>query len=114
MTIERGRQLVQSSGCLKCHLLKLEDRCPPDRSPICPRQVQQGCVADKSSDDSGRRGSASPNWSGGIADIRRERSGIAGPRHSRGICGAQSRNLHCAECHGKFEGFPPFDILGGN
>jgi mono/diheme cytochrome c family protein len=115
MTLERGRQLVQSSGCLKCHSLKLEDRCSTrPLADLSADKWQQGCMADKPSGDSG-----APWFS--FTQLEREalRAFGASDRESLArdvpaeFAERQTRNLHCAECHGKFEGFPPMDILGG-
>ena len=113
--VERGRKLAQSSGCLNCHSLKIENlfksRVLDERTPD---KWNQGCLTDKPADDS-----KAPQFNFSPAERAALRAFAATDRASlrrhvpAEFADRQSRLLRCAECHGKFEGFPPFDGLGG-
>ena len=113
--IERGRKLAQSSGCLNCHSLKIEN--PFKARPLAdltPDKWKQGCLADQPGDDSkAPRFHFSPAERKALqAFAETDRASLT--RHVPAeFAERQSRLLRCAECHGKFEGFPPFDGLGG-
>src|SRR5207249_10284178 len=73
-----------------------------------------GCLADKPGDDSkAPQFCFSPAERGALqAFAATDRASLT--RHAPvEFAERQSRLLRCAECHGKFEGFPPFDGLGG-
>jgi cytochrome c553 len=113
--IERGRTLAQSSGCLNCHALKIENRFKArPLADLAPDEWNQGCLADKSGGDS-----RAPQFGFLPAEHAALRAFGATDRASltrhvpMEFAERQSRLLRCAECHGKFEGFPPFDGLGG-
>jgi mono/diheme cytochrome c family protein len=113
--IARGRTLAQSSGCLNCHALKMENRFKArPLADLAPDQWNQGCLADNPGADS-----KAPRFDFSPAERAALRVFAATDRASltRHVPGdfaeRQSRLLRCAECHGKFEGFPPLDGLGG-
>ncbi|MCI0748327.1 MAG: c-type cytochrome [Verrucomicrobia subdivision 3 bacterium] len=123
--IEKGKMLVQNSGCLNCHAAPL----------TLSRPAGEGTV--KPSNPSTLQPSVAwpDNWTRGcMAEVPPERS----PQYrltpteradlrafgARGLdslfrhapvefAERQTRLLNCAGCHGQFEGFPPMDILGG-
>jgi mono/diheme cytochrome c family protein len=113
--IERGRKLVQSSGCLNCHSLKIENlfKASP-LANLTPDKWRGGCLADKPADDS-----KAPQFHFSAAELGALQAFAATDRASltrhvpMEFAERQSRLLRCAECHGKFDGFPPFDGLGG-
>ena len=113
--LERGKKLLQSSGCLNCHSLKLENQYTAvPLAGMAPDKFNQGCLADQSSKDS-----QAPQF--GFATAEREAlqvfAGTDRASLTRDVpvefAARQARLLRCAECHGKFEGFPAFDGLGG-
>jgi len=114
-TVSQGRKLVRTSGCLNCHSLKgegSESARPPIR--LSNDKLNQGCLADASS-----AASRAPQFGFDAADREALREFLATDRSSlsRHVPGEfalrQMRLLNCRECHGKFEGFPPLDRLGG-
>ena len=113
--VERGRKLVQTTGCLNCHSLKLENQFKaPSLADLTGDKWTQGCLAEKPVEDS-----KTPQFSfnAGERDALRvfaatDRASLA--RHvPMEFADRQSRLLNCRECHGKFDGFPPLEILGG-
>src|SRR5262249_59017830 len=112
--IERGKKLAQSSGCLNCHSLNIENlfQARP-LAELTPEKWTQGCLSDKPADDS-----KAPRFHFTPTEREALRAFAATDRASltRDVPGEfadrQSRLLRCAECHGKFEGFPPLDGLG--
>jgi cbb3-type cytochrome oxidase cytochrome c subunit len=112
---ERGRKLAQSSGCLNCHSLKMENQFKSrSLADLTPDKWKQGCLADKPGDDSkAPQFDFSPAERGALqAFASTDRASLT--RHvPNEFAERQSRLLRCTECHGKFEGFPPFDGLGG-
>lgn len=110
-----GETLLQTKGCLNCHALKLENRFnAPPLAGISLESLQKGCLASGSDAPS-----KAPRF--GFTDIERaalvsflstDRASLH--RHVPAEFAArQVRQLNCAECHGKFDGFPPLEALGG-
>ena len=113
--LERGRKLATTSGCLSCHSLKIENQFKSRSLPdLTPDKWTEGCLADKQGDDS-----KAPQFYFSAAEREALQAFAATDRASLTrhvpieFAKRQSRLLRCAECHGKFEGFPPFDGLGG-
>src|SRR6266480_39878 len=113
--VERGKKLAQTTGCLNCHTLKIENQFKTKSlADLTPDKWEQGCLAEKLSD-----GSKAPKFN--LTSTMREalRAFAATDRASLArhvpaeFAERQARILRCAECHGKFEGFPPFEALGG-
>ena len=113
--IERGRKLVQSSGCLNCHGLKLENQfSAKSLAELAPDKWKQGCLSG-SLDDA----SKAPQFSFTPAErealqafAATDRSSLA--RHVPAeFAERQIRLSNCRECHGKFEGIPALDLAGG-
>ena len=113
--IERGKKLVQTSGCLNCHSLKIENQFTARTlAELQADKWTQGCLAELSDADS-----RAPRFdldAAGRAALRAfgstDRASLL--RHvPTEFAQRQTRLLNCRECHGKFEGFPPLEILGG-
>lgn len=111
---ERGKRLTQTTGCLNCHTLKLENQFKTKSLTDLPADKwQSGCLADKASDDS-----KSPLFAFTAtgrealqAFAATDRASLA--RHVPAeFAERQSRLLDCRACHGQVEEIPPFDILG--
>lgn len=113
--IERGRKIIQTSGCLNCHVSKIENQFKAEAlAGLTQEKWKQGCLAENTGD-----GSKAP-WFGFGGDERAAlRAFLATDRASLArhvpaeFAERQTRRLRCAECHGKYEGFPPLEILGG-
>ncbi|MBI3418093.1 MAG: cytochrome c [Verrucomicrobia bacterium] len=113
--VERGKKLVATSGCLNCHSLKLENQFPKKAlAELTPEKWTHGCVAAKLDENSkspeftfteGERAALQAFAATDRAALRRHVPAEFAER--------QTRLLNCRECHGKFEGFPGLDVLGG-
>jgi mono/diheme cytochrome c family protein len=114
--IGRGRDLVQSSGCLNCHALKLDNRfkakpfaelgnAGPESGCLAPQPVANGGTPffDLTADE--RSALATFLHSGSEAALAQTAPLEDVPR--------QLTVLRCAACHGKFEGFPKLELLFG-
>ncbi len=113
--LDRGKRLIQTSGCLNCHSLKLENQfTTKPLSELPPAKWQQGCLALVHNESS-----AAPTFGFSSKDRDALQAFAATDRLSLSrhlptdFAERQMRNLNCLECHGKFEGFPPLEILGG-
>ena len=113
--LERGKKLAQTSGCLNCHALKLENQFHAKSLADLPAdQWKRGCLAERPSDES-----KAPQFDFTAAERQAlqafgatDRAALT--RHvAAEFAERQAHLLRCAECHGKFDGFPPFEVLGG-
>jgi mono/diheme cytochrome c family protein len=115
--IERGQKLVQTSGCLNCHALNLENRfqAPPlgalhtrhlkDRSKI----PLGDCLGPTPRADFGFK----PEEKAALEEFTVKGFDSLTRHVSAEFAERQALLLNCRNCHGPLEGFPPFDILGG-
>lgn len=111
--LARGKKLAQTSGCLNCHALKLEN----EFSTKTLAQLSDGdggCLA-----KSQKENSTAPQFDFTAEQREALQRLVATDRLSLSrhdpveFSERQSRQLRCAECHGKIEGIPRFEILGG-
>src|SRR5690242_10770016 len=113
--IERGRKLIQTTGCLNCHVSKIENQFKAEAlAALTPEKWQQGCLAENAAGESKapQFGFSGDERAALRAFLATDHASLA--RHVPAEFAArQTRRLRCAECHGKYEGFPPFEILGG-
>jgi len=112
--IEQGRKLVLTSGCLNCHTSSLKTEFKTKSlADLNLSTSKQGCLA-ANADSVGK----APFY--GFTGDQRAALQIFGAADRASLtrnvpaefAQRYSRVLNCVECHGKFEGFPPFDILG--
>jgi mono/diheme cytochrome c family protein len=113
--ILKGKNLVQSSGCLNCHTLDIPNTYKaPALVSLKPEAWSAGCLAASPAPES-----KAPRYALSAADRqalaafgRTDRSSLT--RHTAAdFLERQSVSLNCRECHGKFEGFPAWELLGG-
>ena len=113
--IARGKQLVQTTGCLNCHALKLDNQhAPKPLAELASAAWQKGCLAEKPAADA-----KAPFFNFNVAERAAlqafgatDRSSLA--RHSPvEFAERQVKNLQCTACHGQLEGFPPIEVVGG-
>ena len=113
--ILKGKNLVQSSGCLNCHTLDLPNTFKaPALAELKPDAWTAGCLSSSPAPES-----KAPRYTLSSADRlalaafgRTDRSSLT--RHTAAdFLERQSMSLNCRECHGKFEGFPAWELLGG-
>lgn len=113
---DKGRKLVETTGCLNCHALEgsKSSLAAKPLSDLGADRWTAGCLA-----DAPVAGSKSPAYPftpeqrhALRAFAKSDRSSLQ--RHSSAeFLSRQSEALHCAECHGKHEGFPAWELLGG-
>lgn len=105
--VDTGRTLVQSRGCLNCHMLKLENKFT---APKLGTDWNKGCVTGDSK---------APQFTFNALERealqafgRTDRTSLT--RHvPMEFAERQVRLLNCRGCHGQQEAFPPLDVLGG-
>jgi hypothetical protein len=112
--LARGKGLVQTSGCLNCHNLVLDNQSRSVPLSQMPLAVwHSGCLSDSTDADS-----KAPEFGLTPAEVQAlrhfgatDRSSLA--RHiPREFAERNVKNLKCAGCHGKVEGVPALDIVG--
>ncbi|HJN90955.1 MAG TPA: c-type cytochrome [Verrucomicrobiota bacterium] len=107
--ITEGRRLVQSTGCLNCHTLELENHFA---APTIA-DFTKGCLADNPA------GAKSPVFAfdkGARVALRlflREGRASLDLANLAEFALRQSAELNCANCHGQVELIPSFNLLGG-
>lgn len=113
--IEAGRKLIQTAGCLNCHNLKLDNQFAGKSLADLPaRRWTEGCLAEAPAE-----GSRAPRF--GFSAVQRDALRAFGVTDRSSLdrfvpaefAQWQIRDLNCSECHGKVEGFPALEILGG-
>ena len=112
---EKGRELLQSKGCLNCHTAALPTLLkPPALSALKAGGLEKQCLADDPAS-----ASAAPRYTLSAADRSALRAFLSTDRESLSrhvpaeFAERHTRQLNCNECHGKFEGFPALPMLGG-
>jgi len=114
--LDKGKKLVQSTGCLNCHTLKLENTFAPqtlealhsrhlkDRS----KTPQRDCLGAKPFADYGfsvdEKAALEAFTLAGFESLARHVPAEFAER--------QTRLLNCNACHGQLEGFPPLEQVG--
>lgn len=111
--VTKGKTLVQTSGCLNCHSLKLDNQfSTKSLSALAAADWKKGCVGAEASAKSVSYQFKAADQAALQAFAETDRSSLE--RHvSWEFAMRQSGNLKCIQCHGKFEGFPVYEILGG-
>ncbi|HMO66492.1 MAG TPA: cytochrome c, partial [Verrucomicrobiota bacterium] len=112
--VARGRELVQTLGCVNCHVAPLPTRfTAKPLTDLAADAWTRGCVADARAAES-----KAPEFALTAADRAALRAFGASDRKSlerhvpQEFAARHAELLNCRECHGKFEGFPTFEILG--
>jgi len=112
-SITRGQLLVQTAGCLNCHASKLENQFSAGALAKIA-DWKSGCMAEKPVANS-----KAPQFDFTVGERDALHTFADSDRSSLGrhvpveFAERQSRGLNCIECHGKIEGVPAFEILGG-
>lgn len=113
--VNRGRQLVQTTGCLNCHSLSVENHFTS--RPLIALEASgwnEGCLADTPDDDS-----RTPYFAFSKTEVEALQAFAKSNhpvllRHGEvEFAQRQIQNLRCAGCHSQLEGIPPLEILGG-
>ena len=106
-SIAKGRKLVQSTGCLNCHALKLENHFS---APLIA-DLAKGWLANLSE-------AKSPRFRLSVEDRAALRLFLREGRASLGQASLaefalrQSADANCNNCHGQMDLIPPFNVLG--
>ena len=114
--LEQGKQLVATSGCLNCHDLPgIKNEFATHSLPeVSGRPLDAGCLAEKRPP-----GTRAPEFGFSSEPLRAVKAFLGADQNalSRGTAAdfleRQSVHLRCRECHGKFEGFPAWESIGG-
>lgn len=115
--IEKGRRLVTAVGCLNCHTLD-GARSELVAKPLAELNADRwtsGCIADQRPAEANK----TPFFNFNAAQKAALRAFAATDRASltrhtsADFLARQSEHLNCRECHGKFEGFPAYQLLYG-
>ena len=110
--VERGKKLVQSSGCLNCHQLKLENQF--STKTLADLKWAGGCLAEKPDETShSPRFNFSPAEREALQAFGTTDKTSLGRHVPMEFAERQTRLLNCRACHGQLEGFPPLELLGG-
>jgi mono/diheme cytochrome c family protein len=115
--VEQGRSLIQSSGCLNCHTLKLENKfkSPQLSDLLMADKWSRGCLAENPP-------ATAPDYKFSAserADLQAfgKSSTESLFRHApMEFAQRQTRLLNCTACHGQVDpasAGPPLEILGG-
>jgi len=115
--LEKGSKLVQTTGCLNCHAMKLENQL---RAPALLALESRHLKARIKNPDLGCLG-ARPFADHGFTEVDKAAlneftlSGFPSlSRHSPAeFASRHIRLLNCSACHGHLDGFPHLDLLGG-
>lgn len=111
--IAHGRELVESAGCLNCHVGPGENRFAKQ---VKLTEADAGCLADFVGASSTAARYAMPaDERGALRTFVGARSGVDSlKRHVPAeFAKRQIQSLGCANCHGKYDGFPKLESLGG-
>ena len=114
-TLTLGKNLVQTAGCLNCHKVELPNQFSTKAlADLAADAWTRGCLA-----DAPVAGSKAPHFE--FTDDQRKALRAFGATDRASLTRSssadflerQSQSLNCRECHGKFEGFPTFELIGG-
>ena len=111
--LARGKQLVQNSGCLNCHTLKLDNQFKAKPlAELAAAQWTAGCLAEAAA-------GKAPHYDFARAEREALQAFAATDRASLKrhvpveFADRQARNLNCTSCHGQLDGFTRYELLGG-
>ncbi len=111
--IAKGKQLVQTKGCLNCHSLKLENQFKaPPLAELAAAKWANGCLAESPTGKGPHFPFAKAEREALQAFAATDRTSLK--RHVPvEFADRQSRILNCTACHGQLDGFTSFEKLGG-
>jgi mono/diheme cytochrome c family protein len=108
-SIAMGRKLVQSTGCLNCHALKLENHF----SAPAIADLANGCLADNPDVAKSPAFVFSESDRAALRLFLREGRASLGQVSLAEFAMRQSTDANCANCHGQVALIPSFNVLGG-
>jgi len=108
----KGRELVQSVGCLSCHELEGADNRLKSGSLATVREGVDGCLSGAANGKTPFFGFSEAERQALVAFMESDLNSLQ--RHVPvEFAERQTKNLQCTKCHGQLEGFPPLERLGG-
>ena len=111
--IEKGKTLLQNSGCLNCHSAKLENKfTSPQLSALATNKWDRGCLAEMPPEKSPQFKFTAAERADLNAFGRSNRESLFRGASAE-FAERQTRLLNCNGCHGQVQGFPGLEILGG-
>jgi mono/diheme cytochrome c family protein len=106
----KGKELVQSRGCLNCHEARLTNNFQAPSLAVL-KDWTRGCLAEESSGKAPQFAFTSAERNALQAFGKEGRDSLR--RHAPAeFAERQTRLLNCNACHAQPEGFPPLDLLG--
>ena len=108
-SIAKGRKLGQSTGCLNCHALKLENHFS---APVIA-DLAKGCLANKPAGAKSPRFPLSGDDRAALRLFLREGRASLGQASLAEFALRQSADANCDNCHGQMAFIQPFTVLGG-
>ena len=113
--VERGKQLVQTTGCLNCHSLKLENHFTTTKlADLAAAKWNDGCLAPE---DKPEAKAPFYKWTGDQREALAAFAATDRTSLTRHVpmehASRQARLLSCSACHGQVELIPPTELLGG-
>jgi mono/diheme cytochrome c family protein len=110
--IEKGKTLVQNSGCLNCHSAKLENKfAVPQLTELATNKWDRGCLAEMPPEKSPQFKFTAAERADLQAFGRLGRESLF-RNASAEFAERQTRLSNCNGCHGQVQGFPALEILG--
>jgi len=111
--IEKGKTLVQNSGCLNCHSAKVENKFTTLQLPG-PTESKGvgGCLAEMPPEKAPHFAFTAAERADLQAFVRTARDSLFRDSPTE-FAERQTRLLNCNGCHGQVQGFPALEILGG-
>ena len=110
---DHGKELVQTTGCLNCHALKLENQFKAKPlTELAAASWTKVCVAEAEDAKAPFFALAKEERAALAAFAATDRSSLT--RHTPAeYAQRQTAVLQCTHCHGAIDGFPRLEILGG-
>lgn len=111
--LARGKQLVQTKGCLNCHALKLDNQFKArPLVELAAAKWNAGCLAEAPAGQAPHFAFAPAERAALQAFAATDRASLK--RHVPvEFAERQARNLNCTACHGQLDGFTSYEKLGG-
>ena len=120
--LARGRMLIQTTGCVRCHDLgPAENEAARASAPVAPRLAaltaerwSEGCLtAERKPEAKAPAFQFTPEQRAALAAFGTA-DRVSLRRHVPAeFAERQTRVLNCNACHGQLEGFPSLEMLGG-
>jgi mono/diheme cytochrome c family protein len=108
--VEKGKTLVQNSGCLNCHSAKLDNKSSaPQLSATAV--WDRGCLAERPPEKAPQFNLTAAERADLQAFVRTARDSLFRQSPAE-FAERQTRLLNCNGCHGRVDGFPALEILG--